>query len=259
MRRWPFWCDPRWAWRRRVPTRGFHCPASNAIRGRRPVIAIDGPAGAGKSTIARAVAERLGFAYIDTGAMYRAVALAALRHGVPLDDPEALERLSRRIRIGFEPGEGAQLRVLLEGEDVTAAIRSPAVDRAVSRVAHVPGVRAVLVEEQRRLAQGGGVVVDGRDIGSYVLPDADVKVFVTADAKVRAERRFQQLVAQGEAVTPDEVRRDLGERDALDAGRAVGPLVCAPDALVLDTTEMSVAEAVERVLRAVPCPAAAGG
>jgi cytidylate kinase len=258
MMRWPLSVDPRLAWRRRVPIRGFACAASNPVGGRRPVIAIDGPAGAGKSTIARAVAERLGFAYIDTGAMYRAVALAALRRDVDADDGEALAELCRRVRIEFEPLAGASLRVLVEGEDVTEAIRSPDVDRVVPRVANVPGVRAALVEQQRRLARRGGVVVDGRDIGSHVLPDADFKFFVTADPEVRAERRFRQLRSRGVAVTAEEVRRDLRERDALDTGRAVGPLVRAPGAAVVDTTAMSIGEAVEQVLRLVARTPSAG-
>jgi cytidylate kinase len=207
-----------------------------------PVIAIDGPAGAGKSTVARTLAERLGCVYVDSGAMYRAVALAALRRGVGPDDGPALAALVAGAGLGLRV-VGGRTRVFLGDEDVTDAVRDPAVEAVVPRVAAVPAVRAALVALQREIARGGGVVMDGRDIGRVVLPDADCKVYLTASLPARVQRRFQQLRQAGVSVQLEDVRRELTERDACDAER----MAAAPDAVVLDTTALSVEQVVERI------------
>ncbi len=213
------------------------------------IIAIDGPAGAGKSTTARRVAERLGYLYIDTGAMYRAVTLAVLRAGIPIEE-EHVARVLPHLRIELVPSLQGQ-RTLLSGEDVTEALRLPEVTRWVSLVSSFPAVRRFLVEEQRRLGRHGGVVMDGRDIGTVVFPEAEVKVFLTASLPVRARRRLQELRAYGIAITEQEVAAELQRRDELDSHRADSPLQCAPDAVVIDTTELTIEEQTERVLELV--------
>jgi cytidylate kinase len=203
------------------------------------VIAIDGPAGSGKSTVAREVARRLGLDWLDTGAMYRAVALAALRRGIDPADAEAVARLAASVAI--EVGE----RVHLDGEDVTAAIRGPEVDRAVSVVAANPAVRAEMVRRQRAWAAArGGGVVEGRDIGSVVFPDAALKVYLTASGEERARRRAAQLGGRDAG----EVAADIARRDRLDAGRAASPLTVPPDAVVIDTTDRTVADVVGTIV-----------
>ena len=219
------------------------------------MIAIDGPAGAGKSTVARQVAARLGLPYIDTGAMYRAVTWKVLQMGTNPADTGAVARLAESTRISFvpgdaEPGDENLPRVLVDGEDVTAAIRAPGVSEQVSRVASIPEVRAVLTRRQRELVTERGAVVEGRDIGTWVLPDADCKVFLTASLEERTRRRWQELRGSGESASLEEVGRDLRERDAADSGRSVAPLAAAADAVVIDTTAMGVEEAVEAVVRA---------
>lgn len=208
-------------------------------------MAIDGPAGAGKSTIARRVAERLGFVYIDTGAMYRAVALKALRSGADTGDPERLEQIAREARIAFEPGGS---RVLLDGEDVTAAIRAPEISPAASRVSVFPGVRRAMVEMQRQMAAFESVVMEGRDIGSVVFPDADVKIFLDADPAVRAARRIRELEEKGQKLDSAEVEREIRERDLRDSTRADSPLVRAPGAVAIDTTPMSIEQVEQAIL-----------
>ncbi len=210
---------------------------------KRLVIAIDGPAGAGKSTIARAVAARLGFTYIDTGAMYRAVALWALQAKIDLEDHLRLEHLAREARIEFVPGEST---VKLNGDDVTAAIREAAVTDASSKVSIVPGVRRALRDEQRRIGSLSSVVMEGRDIGTVVFPDAQVKIFLDADPHIRAGRRALET---GEAV--GSIITEINERDARDRTRAEAPLTQAPDAEYLDTTKLSPAEVEEAILKLV--------
>ena len=220
---------------------------------RKPVIAIDGPVGSGKSTVARRAAALLGYLYLDTGAMYRAVALAAERAGVALDDAAALERIAQEARIELTADEGAPsnveprssnttVRVLLDGEDVTAAIRSPDMSQAASRVALVAGVRRVMVATQQRMGAGGGVVMEGRDIGTVVFPDAEVKVFLTASAEVRARRRLADHLARGEHLTFDQMLEEIVERDRRDRERDASPLRQAPDAVLVDTSAMEVEE-----------------
>jgi len=212
---------------------------------RRIAIAIDGPAGAGKSTVARMVAERFGYVYIDTGAMYRAVALAALRSGVGPGDANELGRLVEGLDIRLEPGRSAQ-RVLLNGEDVTEEIRSREVTSAVPAYAAVPAVRARLVELQRAMARTGGVVMDGRDIGTHVLPDAELKIFLTASVRERARRRYEES-GRAQGITLEMLEAEIAERDRQDASREIAPLVKAEDAIVLDTTNLTAEEAAERV------------
>ena len=200
------------------------------------VVAIDGPVGSGKSTVAKAVAERLDLPYLESGAMYRVLALAGVRRGLDPEDAVAHEDLARTV--DMEVGE----RVLLEGEDVTGDLRSPEVGRAVSPVAAMPGVRTELVRRQREwVAEHGGAVVEGRDIGSVVFPDADVKVFLTASAAERARRRAQ-----------DETADDLARRDLLDSTRAVSPLVVPDGAVVVDTTARPVDDVVDEIVALLP-------
>lgn len=207
------------------------------------VIAIDGPAGTGKSTVSRGLAKVLGTRYLDTGAMYRIATLAMLRAGVNLDDPDAIAAAADvPISVGFDP-EVEQ--TFLGGEDVSALIRGDEVTRAVSAVAAVPAMRARLVRLQRELAEGpDGVVVEGRDIGTVVLPDADVKIFLTASAETRAGRRNAQNMAAGLPDEYDAVLADVIRRDHLDSTRAVSPLRPADDALIVDTSEMTQAEVI---------------
>jgi len=224
---------------------------------KRVVLAIDGPAGAGKSTIARTLAERLGYIYIDTGAMYRAVALWALRLGVALDDSHRLERLALESNIEFAPGAST---VLLNGEDVTEAIRAPEVSEAASKVSAVPAVRRALVAAQRRMAQGTSVVMEGRDIGTVVFPDALVKVFLDAAPEVRTARRVQDLAARGETQTQaDEVARQMADRDHRDRTRPEAPLVQAPDATYIDSSALPPDGVVEAILKLVRAKTSNGG
>ena len=214
-------------------------------------VAIDGPMGSGKSTIAREVARRLGYRHVDTGAMYRAVAAAALRRGVSINDAEGLAALAARVRIepGAAPDNGAV--VFVDGEDLTAALRTVEVNRIVGQVARVSGVRAALRDTQRTLGATGRVVMEGRDIGSVILPDAAVKVFLTASPEERARRRQAELAAAGELVPLDEVRRIEAEDDRAATTRDVAPLVVAKDAVVIDSTDLPVDEVVARVVALV--------
>jgi cytidylate kinase len=214
---------------------------------RRVVIAIDGPAGAGKSTIARRVAARLGFTYIDTGAMYRAVALWALRQRLDPSDRHHMEQLALAAAIELDAGN----RVLLNGEEVTEAIRTPEVAQAASMVAVVPGVRRAMVEKQREMGARTSVVMEGRDIGSVVFPDADVKVFLDADPQERVRRRLLESEAKGETTTAQALAEQIRERDQRDSTRAEAPLTQAPDAVYLDSTGLTPDEVEEAVLKLV--------
>jgi len=222
------------------------------------VVAIDGPMGSGKGTVARLVARALGFRHVDTGAMYRAVAWKALREGVPLDDLQAVAELARRTRVDLDT-EPEGNRVWCDGEDVTDAIRSVQVNAAVRRVAANAGVRSVLTERQRSLAREGGVVVEGRDIGTVVLPDADLKVYLVASLDERARRRWQELRARGEDVSLEAVRELVREDDEAAQTRAVAPLRRAEDAVVVDSTSRSPEEVAEEIARLVRSRVARGG
>jgi CMP/dCMP kinase len=218
---------------------------ATSLKGRKIIIAIDGPAGAGKSTIARHLARHFGLLNLETGAMYRAFAMKALRGGLPLDDSSALERLAEHTQIRLEPG-GDENRVLLDGEDVTRLIRTPAVTDAASRVSVFPAIRAWMVRLQQQVGAAGGVVMEGRDIGTVVFPHAEVKIFLDAAPEVRGQRRFEQLGQSGKVleVQPQEVIRELHARDERDRNRADSPLKPAPDAVLLDSTNMSLEQAV---------------
>jgi cytidylate kinase len=204
------------------------------------VVTVDGPAAAGKSTAARGLAERLGFEYLDTGAMYRAVTLAALRRGVSFDQEPALEELVGSLRIAVRGRS-----VLLDGEDVTEAIRDVEVTRASHRLADSPAVRRRMVELQREAARDRNIVTEGRDQGTIVFPDAQCKFFLTARPEVRAQRRHRELTERGQAVALDRVLADQTDRDRRDADRAIAPMVPAPDAVVLDTSNMSLNEVID--------------
>ena len=206
------------------------------------VITIDGPAASGKGTVAERIAHELGFHYLDSGALYRLATYRALKLGTPLDDAEALERVASSMAPVFEQG-----RILLDGEDVTLRIRTEEVSRATSRVA-VPGVRKALFDLQRRAAKAPGLVADGRDMGTVVFPEADLKIFLTASARVRAERRALQLEARGETADREALTRDLEERDRRDRERAEAPLKPAPDAKLLDTSALGIEEVVKKLL-----------
>ena len=218
---------------------------------RRMTIAIDGPAAAGKSSVARAVAERLGLAYIDTGAMYRALTLKALERGIDPEDGPALTKLAATCEIRFEPAgpDGPGQRVWLDGREVTREIRTRPVDLAVSAVSSHPGVREVFRDLQRRMASREGAVMEGRDIGTVVLPHADVKIYLDARFEARVNRRFLELKRKGYRPRKDEVRRDMAERDRADSTRAADPLTAAEDAVRVDTTDKTLAEVVEEVTR----------
>jgi cytidylate kinase len=210
---------------------------------KRITVAIDGPAGAGKSTLARRLADKLGYFYIDTGAMYRAVALWALRAGVALSDMHRLEQLANEARIEFAPGSGG---VLLNGEDVTEAIRAPEIADAASQVSRVPAVRRAMVAKQREFGERSSVVMEGRDIGSVVFPDATVKIFLDAHPEARVERRA------GESSQPAEVvARQLRERDQRDRTRPESPLLQAPDAIYVDTTGLSIDDVEAALLKII--------
>ncbi len=212
-------------------------------------IAIDGPAASGKSTLGKRLAAELGYLYFDTGVMYRAVTLAALRRGVAVEAQAAVESLASQVELDVRPpslADGRQYDVLLDGQDVTWAIRSPDVDAAVSQVSSYPGVRQAMTRQQRQVGLRGRVVMVGRDIGTVVLPEADLKIFLDATAEARARRRWQESRARGETPEYEALLRAMRERDHLDSTRALAPLRAASDAVVLDTTEMTIDQVVAR-------------
>jgi cytidylate kinase len=209
------------------------------------VIAIDGPSGAGKGTVARAIAKELGYRHVDSGAMYRAIGWKALEAGIPVDREDAVAALAARSRIVVAPGA-----VTIDGTDVTRAIRTPEIDRAAASVARLPGVRAVLVERQRQIGEGGRIVMEGRDIGTVVFPGADVKIYLDAAPEERARRRATDPSHSG-PVGVAEVATALTARDELDRTRAASPLYAAPDAVIVDTTGKAIDEVVKEVLAIV--------
>jgi len=217
---------------------------------RKPIIAIDGPSGAGKSTLSKLTAQRLGFVNIDTGAMYRCVALAAARSGIEPEASGALQNLCRQLDIRFVPAAEGE-RVLLNGEDVSVAIRTPANSLLTSRVAAVPEVREALVALQRRMGESGGVVLEGRDIGSVVFPQAEVKIFLSASATERGRRRYDELRAKGEAVSLAQTIAEVEQRDRNDCMRAHSPLVKPVDAIEIDTSGLTIEQVLEQILAAV--------
>jgi cytidylate kinase len=214
------------------------------------VVTIDGPAAAGKSTTARAVAGRLGFLYVDTGALYRAIALKVQQGGVSPEDRETVERVARETQVALS-GSPEHPRVWLDGAEVSDEIRTPAVSELSSRLAAQPGVRRRLIELQRGLRERGPLVGEGRDLGTVVFPDADVKIYLDADLATRAQRRFRERERLGLPMTLDDVREELARRDERDRGRAESPLLAPPDAHMLDTSGMGIEEQVEAVLRLV--------
>ncbi len=205
-------------------------------------VAIDGPAGAGKSTISRAVAKELGFLYIDTGAMYRAIGYKAGRLGIV--DEDEIVRMTQKTELTIELQDGEQ-HILIDGEDVTDRIRTPEVSMAASRVSAIAGVRSALVELQRRIAGESNVIMDGRDIGTVVLKDAEVKIFLTASCEVRAKRRYDEMHEKGQEADFESVLKDMQERDYNDSHRAASPLKKAEDAIVCDTTDKTLEESIE--------------
>lgn len=213
------------------------------------VVAIDGPAGAGKSTIAKLAAEKLGYAYIDTGAMYRSVAWKFLQTG-KLFDEDFISGLSKTMLIDFKPSTKIN-RVFVDGTEVTDAIRTPEVTAIVSRVAAIGAVREAMVDQQRRMGEAGGVLMDGRDIGTVVFPNAQLKIFLTASVEERARRRYAEMVAKGQQVDLQQLQADIAERDKQDSERAISPLRQAEDALLLDTSDMGISEVTERILQLV--------
>ncbi len=209
-----------------------------------PVIAIDGPSASGKGTVAQRAAEKLGFHYLDSGALYRLVALAAMRAGVDLTDETALADIARDLEVVF-----AGAKILLQGADVADAIRAEACSNGASRIAAYPQVRMALLQRQRAFRQFPGLVADGRDMGSVVFPDAILKIFLTASAETRAQRRYKQLMEKGIDANISTLLQDIQERDARDSNRSVAPLQQGADASLLDTTSLNITQAVDEVLR----------
>ena len=212
-----------------------------------PVITIDGPSGAGKGTVSQLIAERLGWHILDSGALYRLLALAVAHHGMSVEDVDTLKVLSEHLDIQFEQSEDGKVEIILEGEKVTQAIRTEAVGNDASKLAAIPEVREGLLLRQRAFSQLPGLVADGRDMGTVVFPSAQIKVFLTASAEERARRRFQQLQQKGEAVNLGELVKTIKERDERDANRAIAPLVPSAGALVIDSTNLTIEQVVEMI------------
>ena len=213
-------------------------------------IAIDGPAGAGKSTIAKLIAKQLGLVYIDTGAMYRAVGLKAKRNNIACSEQEKIEEMLKNTEVELKNENGATA-VYLDGENVSTEIRLPEISRMASDISAVPVVRYAMVEMQRSMANKTDTILDGRDIGTFVLPNADVKIFLTASVEERAERRYKELIARGENVKREDVRSDIEKRDYNDSHRALAPLKKAYDATEVDTTGMTIDQVCEKIISLV--------
>ena len=211
------------------------------------VIAIDGPAASGKSTTARLTAEHLGYLHIDTGAMYRAMTLKVLREGINLEDEEAIGRLAAKTEIRFRR-VGGEIHIVMDDEDVSGSVRSRGVTKAVSAVSSIRKVREVMVREQRRMGDEGGIVLEGRDIGTVVFPDADLKIFLVAKVEERARRRQADLKNQGIELELEMVQREISDRDALDSKRVISPLKKADDAVVLDTSNLTIPKQVDFIV-----------
>ena len=214
-------------------------------------IAIDGPAGAGKSTIAKRVAEELNFMYVDTGALYRAVALCAIQKNIEPDDSQRVSEMLSEIKVQLAFNYRFEKVVLLDGRDVSSRIRTPEVSMAASKISALPQVRAYLLDLQRDIAKENNVIMDGRDIGTVVLPDARVKIFLTASPQVRAERRYKELSEKGANVSFDEVLRDVNERDYNDSHRKTAPLKPAEDSVFVDTTDLDFEQSVEKIISVI--------
>jgi CMP/dCMP kinase len=211
-------------------------------------IAIDGPAGAGKSTIAKKVAGLLGYIYIDTGAMYRCIALKALENNLDLEDEEAIGVMVQNTAIELKYNNECSQLIFLDGREVTEAVRSQKVTENVSNAAKIPAVRIAMVDIQRKLAQQGGVVMDGRDIGTYVLPEAECKIFLTASVEERATRRYKELIAKGETVDFEKLKSDIALRDKIDSERDFAPLKVADDAIILDSTGLNLKQVRDKII-----------
>jgi len=215
------------------------------------IIAIDGPAGAGKSTVAKILAKKLGFLYIDTGAMYRALTLKVLENNIPVSDEKQINALACGVNLDLRNNADGSLSVILDGKDVSLDIRTARITQFVSDVAKIKEVREVLVKMQRDLGKRGSCVLDGRDIGTVVFPDAQKKFFIDASAKERVERRFKELQSLDQAITLNDVERDLSNRDKIDSTREVSPLRKADDAIYIDTTDLSIIQVVDKMLKLI--------
>jgi len=214
-----------------------------------PVLTIDGPSGAGKGTVSRAVAKRLGWHYLDSGSIYRSLAIAVLKQGVSPEDEQTVTDIARSMRLEFDSGD--TLRVCLNGVDITAQLSTETTGNTASKIATLPGVRQALLQKQRDFQRPPGLVADGRDMGSVVFPDADYKVFLTASARERAERRYKQLIEKGVHANLDQIRKEIDERDRRDQQRKTAPLVMPDDAYYLDSSAKPVEQVIEEVLNLI--------